>query len=189
MVLISNNVCGNYLWGLDFVISEGSKYGLRLILSLVNNWNDFGGKKQYVKWAEEGGHYMIKEDDFFSHHVVKQYYKNHVKVKRAYMSIGLRTLRNGWEKSLHIYVKSIDGKHILEVGLEGFDGETMPERKTYNPGYSIGTDFISNNQIPETDFATIHLYPEIWLKGSSGEAQATFVDKWVQIHSQDSNYV
>lgn len=57
------------------------------------------------------------------------------------------------------YVKSIDSNHLLEVGLEGFYGESMPEK---NPGYGVGTDFISNNQVPEIDFTTIHLYPESW---------------------------
>lgn len=59
------------------------------------------------------------------------------------------------------YVKSIDGiDHLLEVGLEGFYGESMPQRKQFNPGFQVGTDFISNNQVPQIDFATIHLYPE-----------------------------
>ncbi|KAF7844872.1 mannan endo-1,4-beta-mannosidase 1-like [Senna tora] len=60
------------------------------------------------------------------------------------------------------YVKSIDNKHLLEVGLEGFYGESVPERKEINPGYEVGTDFISNNQVAEIDFATIHLYPDQW---------------------------
>lgn len=61
------------------------------------------------------------------------------------------------------YVKSIDRNHLLEIGLEGFYGETIPQRKQLNPGYqSVGTDFISSNQVPEIDFATIHLYPDQW---------------------------
>ena len=67
--------------GLDFVISEAKKYGIHLILSLVNNWDDFGGKKQYVQWARDhGGQYLNSDDDFFTNIVVKGYYKNHLKV-------------------------------------------------------------------------------------------------------------
>jgi len=62
------------------------------------------------------------------------------------------------------YVKSIDNKHLLNIGLEGFYGESVPDRKQVNPGYEVGTDFISNNQVPEIDFATIHLYPDQWYK-------------------------
>jgi mannan endo-1,4-beta-mannosidase len=61
------------------------------------------------------------------------------------------------------YVKSIDSNHMLEIGLEGFYGETMPQKKLFNPNsLPVGTDFISNNQISQIDFATIHLYPDTW---------------------------
>lgn len=63
------------------MISEAKKYGVQLILSLVNNWKEFGGKIKYVQWAKERGQNVINDDDFFSHPVVKQYYKNHVKVR------------------------------------------------------------------------------------------------------------
>lgn len=58
------------------------------------------------------------------------------------------------------YVKSLDKKHLLEIGLEGFYGQ---QKKQSNPkSYVFGTDFISNNQISGVDFATIHLYPDQW---------------------------
>lgn len=66
--------------GLDFVISEAQKYGIRLILSLVNNFKDFGGRAQYVQWAQNAGAAVNGEDDFYTNEVVKGYYKNHVKV-------------------------------------------------------------------------------------------------------------
>ncbi|GAB2233940.1 hypothetical protein Droror1_Dr00003170 [Drosera rotundifolia] len=34
--------------GLNFVKGEAKKYGIKLILSLVNNCDGFGGKKQYL---------------------------------------------------------------------------------------------------------------------------------------------
>ncbi|KAG9446775.1 hypothetical protein H6P81_012903 [Aristolochia fimbriata] len=63
------------------------------------------------------------------------------------------------------HVKSIDGNHLLEIGLEGFYGESLPEMKQFNPGYEVGTDFISNNQINRIDFVTIHAYPDQWSIG------------------------
>ncbi|BAS81070.1 Os02g0766900 [Oryza sativa Japonica Group] len=67
--------------GLDFVIAEAKKRGLYLILSLVNNWDGFGGKKQYVQWARDQGHNLGSDDDFFRSDVTKQFYKNHVKAR------------------------------------------------------------------------------------------------------------
>lgn len=37
--------------GLDFVIAEAGKRGLKLILALTNYWAPFGGMLQYVRYA------------------------------------------------------------------------------------------------------------------------------------------
>ncbi|KAH1130279.1 hypothetical protein J1N35_001657 [Gossypium stocksii] len=87
------------------------------------------------------------------------------------------------------YLKSIDSKHLLEIGLEGFYGES---RQQYNPNSNLDvTDFIANNQIPNIDVATIHLYPESWLPSTNKtEAeQLAFVDKWIKSHVLNSNAV
>lgn len=60
------------------------------------------------------------------------------------------------------YVKSMDNKHLLEIGMEGFYGDSVIDRKQINPGYQVGTDYISNNLVKEIDFATIHAYPGVW---------------------------
>lgn len=60
------------------------------------------------------------------------------------------------------HVKSIDRNHLLEAGLEGFYGQSTPQRKGLNPSLEIGTDFIANNRIPGIDFATVHTYPDQW---------------------------
>ncbi|XP_058754121.1 mannan endo-1,4-beta-mannosidase 4-like [Vicia villosa] len=201
----------NAFKGLDFVISEAKKYGVQLILSLVNNWKEFGGKIKYVQWAKERGQNVINDDDFFSHPVVKQYYKNHVKtvltrkntingilykddqtifawelMNEPRLNSSGKSIQN-WISEMASYVKSIDNNHLLEIGLEGFYGET---KKQFNPdSLLVGTDFISNNQIPQIDFATIHLYPEQWLLGSNETTQSAFVEKWIKVHIQDANTV
>ncbi|KAH0774532.1 hypothetical protein KY290_011669 [Solanum tuberosum] len=66
--------------GLDFVIAEAKKYGVRLILSFVNQWNDFGGKAQYVWWARNAGAQISNDDEFYTHPMLKKYLKNHIEV-------------------------------------------------------------------------------------------------------------
>ncbi|KAL2539015.1 Mannan endo-beta-1 [Forsythia ovata] len=198
--------------GLDFVISEARKYGIRLILSFVNNYNDFGGRQQYAQWARNAGVQIRSEDDFYTNQVLKGYYKNHIKrvvtrfntiTKIAYkddptiMAWELmneprcqadysgKTV-NGWVQEMATFVKSLDNRHLLEIGMEGFYGDTMPERKQVNPGYQVGTDFISNNLIREIDFATIHAYPDIWLSGKSDNEQMAFMERWMSSHWNDA---
>ena len=70
------------LQGLDFVLSEARKHGIKMILSLVNSYDSFGGRKQYVQWAREQGQSIGSDDEFFTNPVVKGFYKNHIKVKK-----------------------------------------------------------------------------------------------------------
>lgn len=61
-------------------MTEAREYGVYVILSLVNNFKDYGGRPRYVEWARERGQSLKNEDDFYTNAVVKQYYKNHIKV-------------------------------------------------------------------------------------------------------------
>ncbi|WOH04283.1 hypothetical protein DCAR_0623692 [Daucus carota subsp. sativus] len=201
--------------GLDFVIHEAKRHGIKLILSLVNNYEDYGGKNQYVKWARDQGQNITSDDDFFSNPLVKGFYKKHVntiltrrnsftgvpyKDDNTIMAWELineprctsdpsgRTLQ-AWIKEMASYVKSVDKKHLLEVGLEGFYGQSAPEDKQFNLNFKTGTDFVANNQIPGIDFATIHMYPDQWLPGSDEKTQQTFSEKWIGKHIQDAETI
>lgn len=77
---------------MDFAIFEARKYGIRLILSLVNNFNDFGGKKQYVAWARSRGQNLTSDDDFFTNAVVKGFYKDHIKVSHILLFVNSNSL-------------------------------------------------------------------------------------------------
>ncbi|CAN6446632.1 unnamed protein product [Victoria cruziana] len=173
---------------LDFVVSEARRYGIKLILSLANNYDSFGGKKQYVAWARNQGQYLSSDDDFFRNSVVKGYYKNHVTrvLTRVNSITGVAykddpaifawELMNeprctsdtsgetvqAWITEMAAHVKSIDRNHLLEAGIEGFYGPSSPRRWQFNAGVQVGTDFIRNNQVPGIDFATVHSYPDIW---------------------------
>ncbi|KOM39298.1 hypothetical protein LR48_Vigan03g268000 [Vigna angularis] len=95
-----------------------------------------------------------------------------------------------WVSEMAAYVKSIDNKHLLQVGLEGFYGNSMPERGLINPdGYHVGTDFISNNLVPEIDYASIHAYPDEWMARFNQSHQDVFTERWVSTHIQDAQNV
>ncbi|KAL2240253.1 UNVERIFIED_CONTAM: Mannan endo-1,4-beta-mannosidase 2 [Sesamum indicum] len=202
----------NVFQALDFVVSEASKNKVRLILSLVNNYQDFGGRPQYVDWARNAGIRTSTDDDFYTNVVVKQYYKNHAKkvLTRINTITGVAykddptimawelineprcqadysgNTVNAWVQEMASYVKSIDNKHLLEIGMEGFYGDSITDRKQYNPGYQVGTDFIRSNLIKEIDFTTIHAYPDAWLSGQDDDAQMAFMRRWMTSHWTDS---
>ncbi|XP_074572465.1 mannan endo-1,4-beta-mannosidase 1-like [Curcuma longa] len=205
--------------GLDFVVSEARKFGARLILSLANNYDNFGGKKQYVEWGRLQGQSIASEDEFFTNPVVKDFYKNHVKVNLQAVLTRVNTITGvaykddptifawelmneprcpsdssgkniqEWIAEMAAYLKSIDENHLVEAGLEGFYGQISSNQKQANPGFQVGTDFIANNQIPAIDFATIHSYPDQWLSTPDEQSQLAFLNNWLDAHIDDARNV
>jgi endo-1,4-beta-mannosidase len=73
-----------YAQALDRAVAEAGRHGVRLILSLANNLEVFGGKTQYVKWAlEEGVGLSASNDSFFFDPSIRDYFKVYLKVSSA----------------------------------------------------------------------------------------------------------
>ncbi|KAL5538847.1 hypothetical protein UlMin_043742 [Ulmus minor] len=202
---------------LDFVIAEARMHGIRLLLSLVNNLQAYGGKTQYVKWAwEEGVGLSASNDSFFFDPSIRGYYKNYVKtiLMRKNTITGVRykddptifawelineprcitdasgdTLQD-WLEDMAAFVKSIDKRHLITVGLEGFYGPKDPKRLNANPeewASRLGADFIRNSKIPEVDFASVHIYPDHWFHDQEFEDKLKYVSKWTRSHIEDGD--
>ncbi|KAG9156422.1 hypothetical protein Leryth_022843 [Lithospermum erythrorhizon] len=205
--------------GLDYVIVEARKHKIRLILSLVNNLPAFGGKSQYVRWADEAGTYGFSSNDsFFSHPVIKVYYKEYVKaiVSRKNSLSGIRysdepaifawelineprcelissaPALQAWITEMAAYVKSLDKKHLVTVGLEGFYGLKSTQNSEANPGQwaaSLGSDFIDNSAITNLDFASVHAYPDSWIPEADLVAKLKYLSHWMDAHINDADNV
>ncbi|KAM7492246.1 hypothetical protein LguiA_035167 [Lonicera macranthoides] len=202
---------------LDHVIAEARQQGIRLLLSLVNNLQAYGGKTQYVKWAwEEGVGLSSSNDSFFFDPSIRHYFKSYVKTlltrKNTITGIEYRddptifawelineprcmtdpsgeTLQD-WIEEMSTFVKSIDQKHLLTVGLEGFYGPKSPKRLTVNPevwASELGSDFIRNSKLSTIDFASAHIYPDHWFHVQDLEQKIRFVAKWMDSHIEDGD--
>ncbi|GMH11065.1 hypothetical protein Nepgr_012906 [Nepenthes gracilis] len=201
---------------LDHVIAEARKYEIRLILSLINNLHAYGGKTQYVKWAwQDGIGISSSNDSFFFDPSIRTYFKNYVKAvltrRNTISGIEYRddptifawelmneprcmsdpsgeTLQD-WIKEMSAFVKSIDKKHLVTVGLEGFYGPKS-SKSTLNPSAweaTLGTDFIRDSQLSTIDFASVHIYPDHWLSTDKVEEKLGFVKKWMLSHIEDGD--
>ncbi|XP_016470881.2 mannan endo-1,4-beta-mannosidase 4-like [Nicotiana tabacum] len=167
--------------GLDFVISEAQKYGIHLILGLVNNYT-------LARTLTISIYVVLTRVNT----ITKVAYKDDPTIlawelmneARCPSDLSGKTIQN-WITEMAAYLKSIDKNHLLEIGLEGFYGDN---KKQYNPNnLEPGTNFISNNQIWEIDFTTIHIYPDQWLQpGTSPEDQDKWASQWIQAHIDDS---
>ncbi|KAF8409264.1 hypothetical protein HHK36_005338 [Tetracentron sinense] len=202
---------------LDRVIAEARRHGIKLILSLVNNLQAFGGKTQYVKWAwEEGVGLSSSNDSFFFDPSIRSYFRNYVKtvLTRKNTITGLEyrddptifawelmneprcmsdasgdTLQD-WIEEMSSFVKSIDKNHLLTVGLEGFYGPRSPGKLSVNPeewAGVLGTDFIRNSKISTIDFASVHIYPDHWFQEQELEDKLKYISKWMLSHIDDGD--
>ncbi|KAG4967733.1 hypothetical protein AAZX31_12G107200 [Glycine max] len=204
---------------LDYVIAEARQHGIRLLLSLVNNLHAYGGKTQYVKWAwQEGVGLSSSNDSFFFDPSIRSYFKNYVKTiltrKNTITGIEYRndptifgwelineprcltdpsgdTLQD-WIEEMSAFVKLIDKRHLVTVGLEGFYGPNDPKRLTVNPedwASRLGSDFIRNSKISNIDFTSVHIYPDHWFHHQVFEDYMKFVSKWMLSHIEDGDKV
>ena len=63
---------------LDYVVYKAGQEGLKLVIPFVNNWNDFGGMDQYVRWRDIStpDDQTWYHDSFYTDPVIKQWYKD-----------------------------------------------------------------------------------------------------------------
>lgn len=94
-----------------------------------------------------------------------------------------------WIQEMVVYVKSIDPKHLVEIGLEGFYGPSTLDRVQFNPNtyaQQVGTDFIRNHQALGVDFASVHIYADSWISPSISDSHIPFIKSWMQVHIEDA---
>ncbi len=162
---------------LDYAISKAGQLGIKLIIPFVNNWDDYGGMNQYVNWAGTTGH-----DSFYTNATCKDYYQNHISTilnrVNTYSGVAYKndptimswelanepratnsdTLKT-WITTMSAYVKGLDSKHLLTTGVEG---QNLADFRKYH------------QNMPNIDFATMHIYPDSW--GMNLTASKQYID-------------
>ena len=167
--------------GLDYTLHKADSLGLKVIMTLVNNWDDYGGMNWYNSFSSGASHH----DDFYTDNNTKIWYKNHVSTvlnrvntfngktykddaavfawelanePRAESDISGDKL-HAWIEEMANYIKNLDSKHLVTTGLEGF---YKGKGSSWYLDGSRGTDFVRNHNLSSIDFATTHLYPDPW---------------------------
>ena len=129
------------LRGLDLVLTRASAHGVKLVLSLGNYWDAYGGTRRYVEWAglpspEEG------DARFFTERVVIEHYKAHISrlLSRINTFDGLRYGEHpavlAWELLNEPRGKGLDREG---VAMRAWVDEVAAVVKAYAPGHLVGT--------------------------------------------------
>ncbi|OAK93986.1 glycoside hydrolase [Phaeosphaeriaceae sp. SRC1lsM3a] len=182
----------------DKVVAAAQKTDMKLLVTLTNNWADYGGMDVYT--VQLGGKY---HDDFYRDSKIKAAYKNYVSqiVKRYANSSsvfawelaneprcgadGVRNLPRSssctpdtitaWIDEMSTYIKSIDSNHMVTWGGEGGFNDKSSSDGFYN-GYD-GGDFDKELTLKNIDFGVFHSYPDWWSK------TVEWTTQWIKDHA------
>lgn len=197
------NTGANGLGKFDYVVSSAKAHGIRLIVTLTNNWSDYGGMDVYVRQIVGSS---ATHDTFYTNANVIAAYKKYVatwvaryKNEPTIMAWELAneprctgssgsTITNcdttggttigTWATTMSAYIKSLDSNHLVTLGDEGWFQKANPPTYPYAPG--VGIDFDKNLQISTLDFGTFHSYPESWGQAANETAWGT---QWISDHA------
>jgi len=177
------------LQGLDFVLHEASKRGLKIILALADNWYPVGGVDSYVAFSETA----TKHTDFFTdtraielfldtHKVLSNrvntfsgvQYKNDPTIMAWNLANEARCqncdsqVMQTWIERTCAAFKQNAPNHLVGIGTEGFYGPESGQLSA-NPGLGgstwasrEGQDFLRNANTPCVDFVGVHVWPDDW---------------------------
>lgn len=192
---------------LDYVVYKAGQLGIKLVIPLVNNWSDFGGMDQYVRWR--GGQY---HDQFYTDPLIRAWYTDWIAhlLNRTNIYTGLaykddptimtwelanepRCKGSGiyppssscttqtlidWADDVSHFIKRIDAKHLVSVGDEGF--YCIPGAKDWTENCGEGVDTIAFTRLEQIDVMSFHLYPDHWGKSAAWGTQ------WIARHIADA---
>ncbi|GMH39935.1 hypothetical protein BSKO_07839 [Bryopsis sp. KO-2023] len=192
--------------GLDYTLDLARKLGLRMILSLTDNWSEAGGVNEYVEWSRSAS----RHGDFFKDRAARKYYQTHVRTVinrvntingRAYRDdptimawnlineprcVGCPEHLQNWIDEMASYVKRIDPNHLLTVGMDGFystSGKTWSNPQGGGRwSEKEGQDFIRNHRSKSIDFLTFHSWIDNW-----GDPTEAFQRLWIREHVADAS--
>jgi hypothetical protein len=184
---------------LDRVIAAAGRAGMRLVVTLANNWSDYGGVPKYMRWAgvrdeSAGGPYGVA-DRFYSDAKMRALYREHVErlVRRTNQITGVpyrddptilawelvnesttateagAEARRAWVTEMAHLIHGLDPHHLVTPGVSVY--RTESERR----------EWLAVCQLPEVDFCDAHLYPEDLLRNREPALLEAAVDDVVQL--------
>jgi len=183
---------------LDRVLMEARRASVRVILTLSNNWADYGGVPMYLRWLGLPSDGTAKEC-FYSDERAHALFRAHVGrlLTRVNSLTGVRysddptifawelmnestvdtpagrTVRREWVREMAQFIKTFDRNHLVAAGLWGY--AMRSERD----------DFVAVHSLPHVDYVDSHLY----LQNSQGAVSMQRLYDFLDDRAQLAHFV
>lgn len=189
------------LGALDWLLAEAHRRGLRLLFTLTNWWEDYGGVPAYITWSSSCG----SKDAFFSDPDCRRWFRGYVSalasrrstvdglVLGAHPAVFAWDLCNeprcpsdpsgalflGWLAEMAAHLRSLLAPGVpITVGLEGFDPR-LPSCPAWARG--LGVPWAEAAEL--VDFASLHIWPDQWDTQQGGNPGA-WCRRWIREHAE-----
>ena len=192
----------------DYIMYSAQQHNIRVIITLENYWEAYGGIDKKLSWAGagSGGNHKSRAA-YFTNETCKQWYKDYAKhfAERTNYFTGVQykddptvfawDLMNepryqdagedstgltlrAWVDEMGAYIKEVDPNHMVYAGLEGHGVD-------YGFGGDEGNPFVYIQQSPYIDFCSAHPYPdEHWANMTPEDTKNTMV-QWIEDAHQE----
>lgn len=170
--------------GLDWVIAQAASRGMRVMLTLVNYWADYGGVDQYVAWSPSAK----TRTDFYRDSTCWSHFSAFCTwlTQRRNTITGLKycddptifawelgnELRcpsdlsgqtlTSWMARAASLLKSLAPRQLVASGVEGFFPLSMASHNPPKWRKGEGTHFMDIHQLDDIDLISTHIYPDHW---------------------------
>ncbi|MBQ9375414.1 MAG: hypothetical protein IJU04_03640, partial [Ruminococcus sp.] len=167
---------------LDYIMNSAKQHGIKMILTLENYWEGFGGIDKKLEALGMDSETHQARSKWYTNETCKNWYKAYAEhlINRTNTYTGVKykddptlfawglmnearfqdsgedysstTLRR-WVDEMGAYVKSLDPNHMVSIELEGHG-------QKYGFGNDEGNNFVYVQQSPYVDYCSVHIYPD-----------------------------
>lgn len=148
------------LQGADYVVYAAKQAGVRLILTLVNNWKDFGGMDMYSTWrvhqaAALGQPFTPWHDSFYTDSVIRGWYQDWVTYLanrvNVYTGVAYKDEPSilAWELANEPQCNGSPGMYNTSVGciVQGEEASSSPLMTSWVTDMSAFIKSVDNNHL------------------------------------------
>jgi mannan endo-1,4-beta-mannosidase len=181
---------------LDKVIAAAGRAGIRLVITLSNNWSDYGGAPMYLRWAG------LRRDDvygaadaFYSDRQTRAAFRAHLErlLRRTNAVTGVPYRDDptimAWELMNESQVMTAPGAAARRAWIVEMAHviRTLAPHQLITPGVSSyrlereRKDWLAICQLPEVDICDGHIYPEEILRNRDPAVLDAVLDDFVQL--------